>query len=122
MTTILASPARQPASALPAPPHRRATRAASVEQDVMDWLIDACADHLAAAPQPTKAALAAHLVAKAGYRIADGFDQRAHNMRVDLALGIAARLLHGDCAELHGLYAEAISQDPHRTESTRSAR
>ena len=70
----------------------RTAQTASVEQDALDWLVDACADHLAAAPQTTKAALAAHLVASAGYDIADGYDEQAHNMRVDLALSIAARL------------------------------
>jgi hypothetical protein len=72
-------------SALPAQP-------VSVEEDALDWLIDACAEHLAEAPHSTKAALARHLIAKAGYPAADRLDEHAHNARIDLAWSIAARL------------------------------
>lgn len=85
------------APALPASVARPATPA---ERDALDWLIDACAEHLTASPRPSRAALAAYLVARAGYPIADGFDAEAHNRRVDLALSIAARLLESDGAAL----------------------
>ena len=104
MTTILASPTRQsdraetraPRDVEPVVNTLPAPSAATAELDALDWIITACADHLAAAPQPTRSALAGHLLARAGYRIADGFDARAHNVRVDLATGIAARLLESE--------------------------
>ena len=109
MTTILASPARhsdrvgsRSTPGAEVPRARRAPRAASAVQDALDWLIDACADHLAATHQPTRAALAAHLLASSGYDIADGLDAQAHNMRVDLATGIAARLLESERGRRRG--------------------
>jgi len=108
MKTLIAPPARQPervgSRPIPeigaAPRARQAPPLVSIAPDGLDWLIAACADHLAAAPRPTRAALAAHLLASAGYRIADGFDEAARNMRVDLAEGIAARLLAREPAEI----------------------
>jgi hypothetical protein len=107
MTTILASPAWRPygvgSRSTPdveaAPQARRAPRTALAEQDALDWLIGACADHLATRRQSSRTALAAHLLAGAGYDIAEGLDAQAHNMRVELATGIAARLLERDHAE-----------------------
>jgi hypothetical protein len=106
MTTILASPARQHESARSHPnadalaaPRARQAQPPQADPDALNWLIQVCADHLAAAPRPSRAALAAHLVASAGYCVADGFDVRAHNIRVDLATGIAARLIADDPAE-----------------------
>ena len=107
MSTILAFPVRRsdPADAQAAPDAqttpgaRPAPPAAPAEQDALDWIVTACADLLAVATQPTRAALAAHLLAGAGYEIADGPDARARTMRVDLATAIASRLLDSEPAE-----------------------
>lgn len=56
-----------------------------------DWVVETCAAELATLPAPDRTALAARLVAKAGYERADDPDPAA-NARVELAGRIAARL------------------------------
>ena len=56
-----------------------------------DWVVEACAAELASLPAPDRAALAARLVAKAGYEQADDPGGIA-NARVELASRLAARI------------------------------
>ena len=81
------APARASAFARPEP----AGRSAPAEPAAWDWLIEACAAELATLPAPDRGALAARLVARAGYERADDPDGEA-NARVELAGRLAARL------------------------------
>ena len=72
-------------------PARPATSPAPADPEAWDWLVEACAAELAALPARDRAALAARLVARAGYEQADDPDGIA-NARVELASRLAARL------------------------------
>lgn len=56
-----------------------------------DWVVEACAAELASLPPPDREALAARLVARAGYEQADD-PGGAANARAELAARLAARL------------------------------
>jgi hypothetical protein len=78
------------ASALAARPAPSAP-SAPADPAAWEWLVDACAAELAASPPADRAALAARLVARAGYERADDLGG-LHNARVALAARLAARL------------------------------
>jgi hypothetical protein len=72
-------------------PARAAASPAPSDPAAWDWVVEAFAAELASLPAPDREALAARLVAKAGYEQADD-PGGAANARVELAGRIAARL------------------------------
>ncbi|MDQ8755149.1 hypothetical protein RCO27_02800 [Sphingosinicella sp. LHD-64] len=65
---------------------------AVVPADDWDWLIDAIADEMAAAPEADRHVIAARLMSKAGYRMADDRLMPDHNMRLDLVERIVGKM------------------------------